>query len=37
MEPMTKLKGILPPITTPFENGDVALGRLTQLPQFRRF
>jgi len=27
---MAKLKGILPPITTPFENGDVALGRLRE-------
>jgi len=27
---VAKLKGILPPITTPFENGDVALGRLRQ-------
>ena len=27
---MTKLKGIMPPITTPFENGDVALGRLKE-------
>jgi 4-hydroxy-2-oxoglutarate aldolase len=27
---VAKLKGILPPITTPFENGDVALGRLRE-------
>ena len=27
---MTKLKGIMPPITTPFEKGDVALGRLRE-------
>jgi 4-hydroxy-2-oxoglutarate aldolase len=27
---MAKLKGIMPPITTPFENGDVALGRLRE-------
>jgi len=27
---MAKLKGILPPITTPFENGDMSLGRLRE-------
>ncbi len=27
---MAKLKGIMPPITTPFENGAVALGRLRE-------
>jgi 4-hydroxy-2-oxoglutarate aldolase len=27
---MTKLNGVMPPITTPFENGDVALGRLRE-------
>ena len=27
---MAKLKGIMPPITTPFENGEVALGRLRE-------
>jgi dihydrodipicolinate synthase/N-acetylneuraminate lyase len=27
---MAKLKGIMPPITTPFETGEVALGRLRE-------
>jgi 4-hydroxy-2-oxoglutarate aldolase len=27
---MAKLNGVMPPITTPFENGDVAIGRLRE-------